>query len=501
MENWFEKRAALILMAVLIILGFIAIFALEKGHTWGDDFAMYILQAQAITHFDLKDLMEKSGFCFANSETFIGPLSYPWGFPCLLSIIVGIFGLNLFAMKVYMILFFLLGLLVTAIMFKNSLGTYLTILLIGCLGLNPFMLQFVNNILSDYPYFFFSLLAVYLIQRMYFERKDISHKIFDRVLIGAIIFSCYSIRSNGIVLLSLLFIVQCVELEWCNISKLHSRIWKSWFEILPYIIFGLAVIISNQFLPQDITHVAILKSLNTGLIEEIVTQNIVYYFVLVLPTEFFHGKYAMMVYLITVLLVLIGLTIRAKKDYHYFIFMASTLGVYLIWPSYQGLRYFIPLLPFYLYFFFYGVKYLSELIRPKNKLHLLPAAVGLCLLVYFSSGSLPHLKCAMNENAVDGPFDAHTSQMTNFLIKYTSKDSIYFFFKPRILMLLTNHKAALKSQPADMAYFQPSYGIFLKPLNGEMMYLWRDYRIAFENEKYVVYKVSQSDNVPFNISK
>jgi hypothetical protein len=116
-------RAPYISLFVIIALSTLMnIFALEKGHYWGDDFALYIAQAKSLVEGNPAMLSRQNTFAMSHSSYPIGPNLYPWGLPLILSPIYAIFELDLIPLKIPGLIFFELSLMVIFFMFLGKLN-------------------------------------------------------------------------------------------------------------------------------------------------------------------------------------------------------------------------------------------------------------------------------------------------------------------------------------------------------------------------------------------
>ena len=77
-----QNKLLIIVVILAIILGS---SVLTRGHEWGDDFAWYILQAKSVVEGSVDEFVETSIFTNTESTTYVGPTSYPWGYPLLLT--------------------------------------------------------------------------------------------------------------------------------------------------------------------------------------------------------------------------------------------------------------------------------------------------------------------------------------------------------------------------------------------------------------------------------
>src|SRR5436853_6176254 len=131
------KKPDLVFFLILLVSLLLACFTLTTGHVWGDDFALYIAQAQSILNHTIHTCLQENTYINEHSSRPVGPNLYPWGFPLLLVPSLLAFGLNLLAMKITGIIFWLLSLWILFLLFKGRLSTNLLLLLIALFAFHP----------------------------------------------------------------------------------------------------------------------------------------------------------------------------------------------------------------------------------------------------------------------------------------------------------------------------------------------------------------------------
>jgi 4-amino-4-deoxy-L-arabinose transferase-like glycosyltransferase len=195
------------LLSVIILISLmIGACTLTRGHQWGDDFAWYILQAKSILNGSTGEFMEQSAFTNYRSTTHLGPLAYPWGYPLILVPVYAIKGISPLAVKLPG-LFFYAGFLVCLYFLLNErLTENESLLLVSLFAFNPLLLQFLDQILSDIPFLFFSTLSLFLMTR------QAKHGLLQYALTGAAIFFTTILRITGILLLGCFLIVEFFRL-------------------------------------------------------------------------------------------------------------------------------------------------------------------------------------------------------------------------------------------------------------------------------------------------
>jgi hypothetical protein len=200
------KKIAAPLLLIIVISMLIAAGTLSRGHQWGDDFAWYILQAKSILNGNTDEFMEISAFTNTQSTTHLGPLAYPWGYPLILVPAYAIKGISPLALKLSALFFFAGFLICLFFLVRDHLTQTESLLLVSLFAFNPLLLQFLDQILSDIPFLFFSTLSLLLMTQE--GKRGIPHF----ALIGASIFFTTFLRVTGILLLGSFLIVQFFRL-------------------------------------------------------------------------------------------------------------------------------------------------------------------------------------------------------------------------------------------------------------------------------------------------
>src|SRR6266540_6246231 len=212
-----------ILFVILLVSLVIGACTLRRGHEWGDDFAWYNLQAQSILNGTTAEFMQTSAFTNNESTTYVGPLAYPWGYPLILTPAYAIKGINPLALKIPALFFYAGFLVCLYLLLKARLTEAESLLIVGLFAFNPMLLQFLDQILSDIPFLFFSTLSLWLII------KDQRRSILHAILIGTSIFFVVFIRATGILLLGCFLIVAFFELlqEHWNWQGVKQIVWEA----------------------------------------------------------------------------------------------------------------------------------------------------------------------------------------------------------------------------------------------------------------------------------
>jgi hypothetical protein len=443
----------LILIVIAVAAGYLMSF--DRGHNWGDDFAAYIDQARSIAEGNYNDLYAVNTFRFKHStQKGIGPVFYPWGFPLLLSPVYYFFGLNIYAMKIYVSLFFLASLPVIYYLFRDSLSHSVSLLIVAIIGFSNWFLELKEHILSDVPFMFFSLCSIFLIQKFIIKKEMWLDKYVSYFLTGIFIAMSFNIRSIGISLLPVLLLTQFVEERRYsgNFFRTINRL-----NAIPYLSFLLFTAAVLFLLPRGGS--GYISDLSITSLSNII-KNVTYYFAL--PVRFFpfmhfeiyypsyyaFSKFSLFLYVFMLIFIIFGAAIRFKKDYHFIVYILINLAILLYWPHRQGFRFILHIFPFFLYFLFTGLSRVSVWMNISEKSG--PLKLNLAVLfgvglLFVSSVYFVHdiykKNMAGKATITEGPFSADSREFFNYIKNNTGKDDAIIFFKPRALHLFTGRRS------------------------------------------------------------
>jgi hypothetical protein len=454
-----EHRA--IVLLIVFLSGFLAWMSLIPGHDWGGDFAAYILQAQDLVNGRPQRFVADNSFTVTMSTQPVGPLAYPWGFPVMLAGCMVFFGVNLLAFKGLILLLYLLFLLVLWSGLRPRHTVWGHVLLVSLFAFNPYLIAFMNHILSDLPFLLVSTLSVLWIGKISREKKYLIAPAADHILLGLAIAVSFFVRTNGVILLMVLGVVHFTEMITWLCSAGHSwlgrngsvwrqvvqRLWMHHSEILiklsPYLVFAFTVFLSQAFLPDGGSY---------DLFEEFQTLSPGFFLVhflyyLQLPSEFFaisQFELSRILFLFTVPLAVIGMVKRSSLDAHLLVYCGLTFGLYLVWPALQGLRFLFPVLPFYLSFVISGLESMAALqLKIRFQVHRL--FIGTLCLALVSAFFITTVQAGVRLQRMprevilrDTPYSQASQDVFSLIQKTTAPDEVIVFFRPRVMRLLTS---------------------------------------------------------------
>jgi hypothetical protein len=429
-------RKALLSIIVLISL-IIGASTLTRGHQWGDDFAWYIVQAKSILRGTTDEFMQQSAFTNQQSTTHLGPLAYPWGYPLLLAPVYAVKGISPLALKLPALVFFAGFLVCLYLLVRDRLTQTESLLIVALFAFNPLLLQFLDQILSDIPFLFFSTLSLLLMTRA--GNRSILHY----VLIGAAIFFTTFMRVTGILLLGCFLIIEFFRL----LRNRNDR--GTALEIIKG-----SSIVCFAFILLWVTNLLLFPSGGesyvsqyAGLIETARAGVPAYFNVF----SYFFGDTQVWKYLYYFVFIffLLGAWNRWRQEPIFILFFILWIVVHITYPYFQGPRYVFPLLPIFIYFAFQGMKSLIGKL-PQNY-HSRGQAVlyGFWILIagiFLSQSSLAAYANLRNDRGINGPFDPYSTEVYTYIKEKTPPESVVIFFKPRVMVMMTGHPTIMSME-------------------------------------------------------
>jgi hypothetical protein len=154
-------------------------------------------------------------------------------------------------------------------------------------------------------------------------------------------------------------------------------------------------------------------------------------------------------FMVSLPLLVTGLLKKAGKHRLFTIFCALYAILLLVMPFRQGIRYILPLLPFYLFFTIQGFDSLFEGIARKGAR--IVSLTGYAFLVlYFGVAGYYFSTSFGIRQIADGPYTEKATETFEFIKTHTGSEDVIVFFKPRAMLLITKRRAIRITEPAQL---------------------------------------------------
>ncbi|WP_165501788.1 glycosyltransferase family 39 protein [Pedobacter frigiditerrae] len=489
MNTFFRKGTGffknLPLFIILIFILSLCIIFIKPGHNWGDDFALYINQAKAITDGTIAIVKQNNQFSIDNStiHTF-SPTLAPWGWPIILSPFYYLFGLNIFVFKLLKCLFLVLFLYQFYRLINRRLDKTSSSLIVLYLGTSFRYIDNVNVVLTETPFLFFVTLSLNSIHNYKYEKYNLIKSIF----LGLAIYFSFCIRSEGAMLGVALFFWQVRESFQYKSLKKPSMDYLKWL-VMPYIIFISFYLLISSLLPSGF-----LSHFNDShLVSVNHTLKAITFYIDKIRDMIYPGMNNFTYILITILF-LIGLVTNFMKEIHTAIYLLLITITFLFWPFLEY-RYLLMFFPFLIYFLALGVSYFDVFKSKLQPIHLV--FVILILLNFYKIYSI------LDENKLTkqiGPENASSTEMFHFIKTNTKEKDVIIFFRPRAMTLYTGRQSAMIYRNwndllkiGDYLVLRRNLATYFQfPANKINALGFKDnLQYVYQNEEFIVFKIKK----------
>jgi hypothetical protein len=482
------SRPGVLLTFTIVLIGGLHLATIRAGHEWGDDFSLYVAHARNLA--EGRDYAE-TGYIYNPHLPSLSPRTYPPIFPLLLVPVYAVFGLNLTAMKAYVVLMFMVFLAVLAVTLRQRLSTPYVFTCLLLVGLNPYIWQHKDRLLSEAPYLVFAYLALLVMEKALSTDPAPRRPWAWGLLAGALAYLAFGTRTVGIVLLPSLLICELLRSRRVSVVSLAAMT-----------SFALGVLLQKLLLRLDGSY-----------LDQLVLDPWLYARIAVTLGKamalFFENGYSFAVqavlFFVLLPLALVGFWCRVRERVSvYEPFVVLSLLLLTVWPfaEYQR-RFLIPILPLFILYVFEGLQQLGKVAALRSLER--PAAVTLALTALLSYG-------ACYTQLDFGPVrEGISSRDSVALFRYVRrrtdpKKDVFLFQKPRALALMTRCHASAHHVPDSderlwqylrkigathvilAVPFEHSYGV-LRPFierNAD------SFEAVFRNGAFTVYRIHES---------
>jgi len=514
-------------IAAYSVIGIAVVFlilTIRPGHDWGGDFALYIQHAINIaTGHPYSD----TWFVYNPRDPLMSPRSYPPVYPLSLAPVYGIFGLDLYAMKIAGILVFAVFLLLYYRYVCHRLESPVAqIFVVACMAFSPWFWEAKDRILPDFLFILILYASIVVFDRMYALRQPVLHRYLLALGGGLLVSLLYGTRSVGMLIVPALFLHDIIRRR--SISRAT---------LIVTIVFAVFYVTQNAFLHTDQSYFESLKAVDTeeqggvdttvreGAASEgmlaVIKSNInalgdriprkLHTYGSMMSAYWYIGDSiipgAILLSVMTVLAIagFIGFITRSPSMGDYFIL--TYVMILLVVPFGQQ-RYLLPLVPLYLLYIVRATEQLRQLAKNRRAglysgfLKATPAIVSVIIAASYASSY------ALSDSAViaRGVESSESRELFDFIRENTPENSLLVFHKPRPLALFTGRHAVkyhwepdLDKLWRDLSDMGATHIVLPKYLDTTVHedYFFpniveryrQNLQVIFENDNFVVYRI------------
>jgi len=433
MNKSFFKTAIIALLCLPLFF-----INVKSSHDWGDDFAQYIHQAKNI----VKGIPQtNTGYIFNEQNPLFGPRCYPIGFPLLLAPVYAIAGNSIHSFDLLITSFLFLSAIIMFIFYRKHFSSLVAGILVLVFIYNPFLLNFKMDIMSDIPFIFFLLLCTYLYQSL----KPFNYQ--KALLLALLAAFLISIRNIGVIFIITVFIDSMVH-YFRNRKEIRSRIYGSKEVLFPLVIASgglIGFIILNKIIFHTSSDGFFSYSyfFDSSQIIHLIQKNLNYNVVTLRGFfETYNGNWnfiSIICSTIIVAFIILGM-IRKRSEHIDFIDTLVLLysGMVIIYPySSAGIRFLLPVVPYFLYYSIIGMKSLKINLRMNHQI--LAVLFGTMILFTYKTQWINILNT--QDTIIQGPQEPENQAAFDYIIHNLPEDARINFTKPRALALYADRSA------------------------------------------------------------
>jgi cytochrome b subunit of formate dehydrogenase len=480
-----ERHAAMLLF--LPIVWWLAVQQHHLGHTWGDDFTLYLRQAKSLFDGNIGQVIADNHFNVNNAaKPGFSPYVYPWGWPILLSPFVRLFGIDYARLKLIDVAALCAFLWVFHEVIRKRATRWVAFGIVVCIGTTLAYLTHTDYLLSEYPYMLGVAVTFWWLDRCrrHHQLDRATHR--QLVVLGLLAVAVFNVRREGLAIVPAIAAVQLLDLRgrWGTVSR--RRV------ITPYVTFVLGVILFQFLLPsalapsyEDAGLHQTWKKLQGPFRTAFASQ-------LGMPS--LHGVALLLVFLLVVTGIVVRVWRAPKQDLPLAVFAIGSMTIAGMIPAIAD-RYLLAVTPFAIYF---AAQALAAIPLPRHA----GQWVAVAALGVLSVHHLPDVTDAIDAaqrsrdsgQVVDGPESAYAQAAWSAIRSNTHQDDIVAFFKVRALTFYTDRRGVQSSdldivrQRADF-FMMRRDSTFSQPLvsleKGERM----GWTVVWQDDTWVLWRV------------
>ena len=482
---------------------------MDPGHEWGDDFILYLHQARCWIRGGMQELAISNQACMDQSDGVIGPYLYPQGFPVLMSLpmrgidIWGFVGLKVFNFSIFILCMVAVYRWFRLLFEDRMVPVMLSLVLVIW---HPKIWEAANRLTSDL--WFAGLAGVF----MYLLYSSWRNNLAKNITLGLLVFMATSTRTNGVFLL-----VPWVLLVWQENPKFYGGLRANGNLILVVVLGGLCGLLA---LKNDLGHgpvyMNMLKSVtpaqvfsNMGLYLKLIGTYPLWHFATIIEATL--GAWATILLAAGVwAIILLAIVKRGWQLLPIVAFVGVNLALFCAWPSLQGVRLLFVIFPMLAVLVVVGLMELWQIAKPVLEVRSLARALkkssnwvialSAIVLIQGLATAVHYLVTDTNE-----AFSEEVAEVYSFVESSVKPNERISFQKPRLMRYVTGAEVFKVAQdyPVNWSDELPlnTYNINDAQIRLENKHInyWivqksrggikPPFPIAFENLKFVVYKV------------
>lgn len=259
------KRASAIALTVLVLVAaYVAVHLHRRGHTTGDDFALYLRQARSLFEGNVAQVITDNRLLWQHSVA-VTPQMYPWGFAVLLSPFVRVFGLDFGRLKLVEVACLCVWLVLFHGIVRRRAGRVVAIAITAVFATAPTYLAQTDQLLTEFPHMVAIAVVIWWLDRVMLRHRLTDAPTGDLVILALLVVAAYNVRRESIVLVAVIAVAQLVDvlgLRSRALERGRPSPWRRgvnplalipWRRLaIPYLTFVVGAAIAQFLLPSTL---------------------------------------------------------------------------------------------------------------------------------------------------------------------------------------------------------------------------------------------------------
>ena len=435
MLPWLGDHAGL--CALVLAVAYVSVRLHRTGITWGDDWTLYLRQAESLNEGNIADVIADNRYNVDNAaQPGFSPYLYPWGFPLLLAPFARLFGDDWARLKLVGVVALCLFLCCFYAVIRRRIHPWAALGVVALIGTSFTYLRYTGYLLSEYPYMASAAATLWYLDRVRADGRRL-HQATTRelVVLGLAAVWVFNIRREGIALIGAIVVAQATDL-W-GVTSLRTLPWRRM--VIPVATFvagvtGFQLLLPTALVPEyDVSGLHQTWSKLGGPFRDAFVEQ--------LGFDWLRREKLLVLFLV----VMAGVVVRAvrapRADLPLIVFAGGSMIAVGTIPAIAD-RYLLAVTPFAVYF---AAQAVAAIPLPRRA-GTWAAVAG---LTFVSAVHLTKLPGAIDEVqrrndagiVVEGPATASAQEAFDAVRTYTRQDDVVAFFKARAMTYFTGRRA------------------------------------------------------------
>jgi hypothetical protein len=214
-HGWRHPAGAGLLALVVGALAAVMFATHRSGHWWGDDWALYIRQAQGLLDGNPNRVLEENEFTVTMSRgSAFSPPLYPWGLPLILAPFIAVFGVDLDRLAIVPVLSACVFACCWFVLARRRLGYLPALVGVAAVTITPLLLSWTELIQSEWPFLATVGVALVVLDRIADSDALVgrSGRVAPLIAIGLLAAAAFTVRREGLAMVGAIGAAQLAAL-------------------------------------------------------------------------------------------------------------------------------------------------------------------------------------------------------------------------------------------------------------------------------------------------